>query len=115
LSISFCHSSWLGCKWTIVVSFIAYMPYIASQLYPRFFTSIPAGLAVGFGGGPLWCAKCTYLSIIAEAYCTLRKRKKETDHLIVKFFGIFFVFYQLAQVFGNFISYSGKSPFLSTV
>ncbi|XP_058834637.1 UNC93-like protein [Topomyia yanbarensis] len=97
---------WLGCKWTIVVSFIAYMPYIAAQFYPRFYTLIPAGLAVGFGGGPLWCAKCTYLSVMAEAFSIIKKRKVQADYLIVKFFGLFFVFYQLAQVLGNLISFS---------
>ncbi|XP_055536816.1 UNC93-like protein [Wyeomyia smithii] len=97
---------WLGCKWTIVVSFVAYMPYLAGQFYPRFYTLIPAGLAVGFGGGPLWCAKCTYLSVIAEAFSIIKQRKVKADYLIVKFFGLFFVFYQLAQVLGNLISFS---------
>ncbi|XP_055598607.1 UNC93-like protein [Uranotaenia lowii] len=110
---------WLGCKWTIVVSFIAYMPYIAAQFYPRFYTLIPAGLAVGFGGGPLWCAKCTYLSVIAEAFSVIKKRKVKADYLIVKFFALFFVFYQLAQVLGNLISFSvlstGDDPSSSNV
>ncbi|XP_050080573.1 UNC93-like protein [Anopheles maculipalpis] len=96
----------LGCKWTIVVSFVAYMPYIAAQFYPSFGTLIPSGLAVGFGGGPLWCAKCTYLSIIAEAFSIATRRKVRTDYLIVKFFSLFFVFYQLAQVLGNLISFT---------
>ncbi|XP_052873170.1 UNC93-like protein [Anopheles cruzii] len=96
----------LGCKWTVVVSFIAYMPYIAAQFYPSFATLIPSGLAVGFGGGPLWCAKCTYLSIIAEAFSVATRRKVRTEYLIVKFFSLFFVFYQLAQVLGNLISFT---------
>uniref|UniRef100_A0A182QVN0 UNC93-like protein n=1 Tax=Anopheles farauti TaxID=69004 RepID=A0A182QVN0_9DIPT len=96
----------LGCKWTIVVSFVAYMPYIAAQFYPSFATLIPSGLAVGFGGGPLWCAKCTYLSIIAEAFSVATRRKVRTEYLIVKFFSLFFVFYQLAQVLGNLISFT---------
>lgn len=91
-----------------MVSFVAYMPYLAAQFYPRFYTLIPAGLAVGFGGGPLWCAKCTYLSVIAEAFSVIKQRKVKADYLIVKFFGLFFVFYQLAQVLGNLISFSGE-------
>ncbi|CAG9561740.1 unnamed protein product [Danaus chrysippus] len=55
---------WLGTKWAISLSFITYMPYIAAQLYPTFYTLIPAALIVGLGGGPLWCAKCTYLSVV---------------------------------------------------
>lgn len=48
----------------MAVSFVAYMPFIAAQFYPKIYTLIPAGLMVGFGGGPLWCAKCTYLTVV---------------------------------------------------
>lgn len=104
--------SWLGCKWAITVSFIAYMPYIAAQFYPRFFTLLPAGLAVGFGGGPLWCAKCTYLSVIAEVFSSITHGKLSKDVLMVRFFGLFFVFYQMAQVWGNLISSAVLSSML---
>ncbi|CAD6220432.1 GSCOCG00005055001-RA-CDS [Cotesia congregata] len=94
--------SWLGCKWTISLSFIAYIPFIAAQFYPKFMTMIPAGLAVGLGGGPLWCAKCTYLTVVAEAYATVSELG--ADVLVTRFFGLFFMFYQMAQVWGNLIS-----------
>lgn len=98
-----------GCKWTMALSFIAYMPFILSQLYPRIYTMIPSGLAVGFGGGPLWCAKCTYLTVVAEALAIFNGKDSKSDALIVRFFGMFFIFYQLAQVWGNLISSSGQS------
>ncbi|XP_043269750.1 UNC93-like protein [Venturia canescens] len=94
--------SWLGCKWTISLTFIAYMPFIAAQFYPKFYTMIPAGLAVGLGGGPLWCAKCTYLTVVSEAYATVSDLG--ADVLVTRFFGLFFMFYQMAQVWGNLIS-----------
>ncbi|KAJ8676200.1 hypothetical protein QAD02_011986, partial [Eretmocerus hayati] len=94
--------SWLGCKWTIAVSFAAYMPFIAAQFYPRFWTMIPSGLAVGLGGGPLWCAKCTYLTVVSEAYASLSELG--ADVLVTRFFGLFFMFFQMAQVWGNLIS-----------
>ncbi|KAL7300713.1 hypothetical protein TKK_0006693 [Trichogramma kaykai] len=94
--------SWLGCKWTIAVTFVAYMPFIGAQFYPRFYTMIPSGLAVGLGGGPLWCAKCTYLTVVAEAYASVSKLG--ADVLVTRFFGLFFMFYQMAQVWGNLIS-----------
>lgn len=97
-----------GCKWTMALSFIAYMPFILSQLYPRLYTMIPSGLAVGFGGGPLWCAKCTYLTVIAEALAIFNGKDSKSDALIVRFFGMFFIFYQMAQVWGNLISSSGS-------
>lgn len=97
---------WLGCKWTIVVGIITYMPYIGAQMYPRLFTLIPAGLSVGIGAGPLLCAKCTYLAIAAEAFSGILKGRIKSEVLVVRFFGLFFVFYQLAQVWGNLISSS---------
>lgn len=96
----------LGCKWTIALSFITYMPFIIAQFYPRMWTLVPGGAAVGLGGGPLWCAKCTYLTVIAEAYSTLIGSEKKTDAMVVRFFGMFFLFYQMAQVWGNLISSS---------
>lgn len=83
------------------------MPFIVAQFYPQFYTLIPAGLAVGFGGGPLWCAKCTYLSVVAEAFSTVVDGRIRADVLVVRFFGLFFVFYQMAQVWGNLVSSSG--------
>ncbi|XP_019873411.1 UNC93-like protein isoform X2 [Aethina tumida] len=93
---------WLGVKWTIALSFVTYMPFIAAQFYPKFYTMIPSGLAVGFGGGPLWCAKCTYLTVIAEAYSKLTGMS--SDIAVTRFFGVFFMFYQFSQVWGNLIS-----------
>lgn len=84
---------------------MAYMPFIASQFYPNFYTMIPAGLSVGLGGGPLWCAKCTYLTVAAEAYSTVSDMA--ADVLVTRFFGLFFMFYQMAQVWGNLISSAG--------
>ncbi|XP_013165190.1 PREDICTED: UNC93-like protein [Papilio xuthus] len=93
---------WLGCKWTVALSFIAYMPFIAAQFYPKLYTLVPAGLMVGFGGGPLWCAKCTYLAVVAEPYAKLSG--VSADVLVVRFFGLFFMFYQMAQIWGNLVS-----------
>ncbi|XP_075978023.1 UNC93-like protein [Anticarsia gemmatalis] len=93
---------WLGTKWTICVSFMIYMPYIASQFYPTFYTMIPAALVQGFGSGPLWCAKCTYLAVAAEAHSTLSNIPAGT--LLVRFLGFFFMIYQTNQVWGNLIS-----------
>ena len=97
----------MGCKWAVAVSFIAYMPFIGAQFYPKFYTMIPAGLLVGFGGGPLWCGKCTYLSVVSEIYSELTNVPPAT--LVVRFFGIFFMMFQFAQVWGNLISSTGKT------
>lgn len=99
-------NSWFGCRLTMALALFAYMPYIAAQFYPRFETLIPAALMVGFGGGPLWCSKCTYLSTVSEALTQVRGSNSRKDVNTVKFFGLFFIFYQMAQVWGNLISSS---------
>ncbi|KAH8410869.1 hypothetical protein KR222_002696, partial [Zaprionus bogoriensis] len=98
--------SWFGCRLTMALALFTYMPYIAAQFYPRFHTLIPAALMVGFGGGPLWCSKCTYLSTVSEALTQVRGNNSRKDVNTVKFFGLFFIFYQMAQVWGNLISSS---------
>ncbi|KAH8245893.1 hypothetical protein KR038_010969, partial [Drosophila bunnanda] len=98
--------SWFGCRLTMALALFAYMPYIAAQFYPRFETLIPAALMVGFGGGPLWCSKCTYLSTVSEALTQVRGNRSRKDVNTVRFFGLFFIFYQMAQVWGNLISSS---------
>lgn len=99
-------NSWFGCRLTMALALFTYMPYIAAQFYPRFHTLIPAALMVGFGGGPLWCSKCTYLSTVSEALTQVRGNSSRKDVNTVKFFGLFFIFYQMAQVWGNLISSS---------
>ncbi|XP_054009390.1 UNC93-like protein isoform X1 [Hylaeus anthracinus] len=94
--------SLLGCKWTISLCILTYVPFMAAQFYPKFYTMIPAGLLLGIGAGPLWCAKCTYLTVAAEAFSTLSD--VTADVLVTRFFGVFFMFYQMAQVWGNLIS-----------
>lgn len=95
----------------MAVSFLFYIPFIAAQFYPRFYTLVPAGLAVGFGGGPLWCAKCTYLTVISEAFSAITYGEIKLEVIIVRFFGLFFIFYQLAQVWGNLLSSTGNSVY----
>lgn len=83
------------------------MPFIAAHFYPRFYTMIPGGMFVGLGGGPLWCAKCTYLTVIAGAYSAVTGISAEV--IVTRFFGVFFMFYQMSQVWGNLISSLGTS------
>nr|CAI5860267.1 unnamed protein product [Callosobruchus analis] len=98
---------WLGIKWTIVVSLLTYTPFMLAQMHPRFFTMVPAGLAIGLGGGPLWCAKCTYLSVAAQAYGGATQAT--ADRVVTRFFGVFFMFYSCSQVWGNLISSAASS------
>lgn len=84
------------------------MPFVAAQFYPSAYTLIPSGLAVGLGGAALWCAKCTYLTIVAEVFSAINGAQKKASDMVVRFFGVFFFFFQSAQVWGNLISSSGE-------
>nr|CAD7408113.1 unnamed protein product [Timema cristinae] len=93
---------WLGCKWTVIAAFIAYMPYIGAQFYPQFSTMIPTGLLMGLGGGPLWCAKCTYVTVITKTFSEITS--VDIEVITVQFFAIFFTIYIFCHVWGNLVS-----------
>ncbi|CAG0883173.1 unnamed protein product [Cyprideis torosa] len=88
-------------KWTMCASMLCYSAYIAAQFYPEFYTLIPGGIILGLGAAPMWSAKCTYLTQIAMKYSELSRER--TEAVIVRFFGIFFLFFQSSSVFGNLI------------
>ncbi|CAG5045202.1 unnamed protein product [Parnassius apollo] len=93
---------WLGTKWAMVLSFLSYMPYIAAQLLPRFWTLVPAGLILGLGAGPLWCSKCTYLSVVSVVHSKISNISSEA--LLSRFLGVFSMIFHLNQIWGNLIS-----------
>ncbi|CAO1386891.1 unnamed protein product [Diamesa hyperborea] len=92
----------LTAKWTLFFSMLCYMPYIASQFYPRFYTLVPAGILVGLGAAPMWASKATYLTQLGQVYAKLTDQSVEA--IIVRFFGFFFLAWQSAELWGNLIS-----------
>ena len=92
----------LGSKWAMVFSMLCYSLYIAAQFYPKLFTLIPAAVILGFAAAPLWIAKCAYLTKAGNRYADLQGIAVEP--IIVRFFGIFFLFFQTSLVWGNIIS-----------
>ncbi|GFY37190.1 protein unc-93 homolog A [Trichonephila inaurata madagascariensis] len=61
----------LGCKITILISSILFIPYIAANFYPTFLTMMPSAFLLGLGSSLLWGAQCTYFNESALIYCTL--------------------------------------------
>lgn len=96
----------LTVKWTLCISMLCYAPYIGSQFYPRFYTLVPAGVILGIGAAPMWASKATYLTQVAGVYAKLTDQA--VDGIIVRFFGIFFLAWQTAELWGNLISSLGK-------
>ncbi|XP_065349467.1 UNC93-like protein [Cloeon dipterum] len=92
----------LGVKWTIPVCMLGYAAYIGAQFYPRFYTMVPAAVLVGLVAAPMWSAKCTYLSHVGFLRADALGTSEEAQRTLL--FGIFFLFFQSSQVFGNLIS-----------
>ena len=96
----------LTVKWAMVVSIFCYSTYIAAQFHPEFYTLVPGAIILGIGAAPMWSAQCTYLSQIGNVYGELTNQPVEP--ILVKFFGIFFFFFQSNRIWGNLISSAGK-------
>ncbi|KAK3862483.1 hypothetical protein Pcinc_031668 [Petrolisthes cinctipes] len=94
----------LGEKTTMFLSTACYSGYVAAQLYPRVYTLVPTSLVLGAAAAPLWAAKCTYLTKIAIRYAEVTGQNSEL--VITRFFGIFFLFFQSTNIWGNLISSS---------
>lgn len=86
---------------------LCYVPYIAFQLFPRFYTLVPAGILVGLGAAPMWASKATYLTQVGQVYAKITEQA--VDAIIVRFFGFFFLAWQSAELWGNLISSLGES------
>ena len=98
---------WLKVKWTLVASVFTYSLYIAAQFYPAFYTLIPTAFILGLGAAPLWIAKCTYLTFIANRLAVIEDTDPEP--IVVKFFGIFFFLFQCNSILGHSISTFGMA------
>jgi len=94
----------LKVKWTLVVCIFSYSTYIAAQFYPEFYTLLPTAFILGMGAAPMWSAKCTYLTQVAHRFAGLDG--VDAEPVVVKFFGIFFFFFQCNSIIGNIISTS---------
>jgi len=92
----------LTVKWALVVSVFCYSSYIAAQFYPEFYTLLPTAFVLGLGAAPMWSAKCTYLTQVAHRFAKLEGSDPEA--IVIRFFGIFFFFFQCNSILGNIIS-----------
>ncbi|UJR33101.1 hypothetical protein I4U23_020558 [Adineta vaga] len=98
----------LGLKWTLVLCQIPYLLYIAANYYPKAYLMYPAAALVGLAAAPLWTSKCSYLTETGAIYADMKHVHK--DVIVNRFFGLFFMFFQSSQVWGNLISYLVLKP-----
>jgi len=86
----------IGHRWTIVVSFVGYILYMVANGYAVWSTMITASVLVGLCAAPLWTAQCSYFIIIAQHY--QRLTGQTTHHVVSRFFGLFFMFFQACEL-----------------
>jgi len=103
----------LGTKWTMAACVLGYATYIAAQFHPQFYTLLPTAFVLGMCAAPLWSAKCTYLTQVAHRFALLDG--VDAQPIVVKFFGIFFFFFQCNSIVGNIISTAVLSSGNTTV
>ena len=89
-------------KRVIMLCMVGILVQIVSNYYPSYYTLLPASGIVGFCMANLWTAHATYLTSIALQYSHLTG--KNSVHIVSKFNGTFFMFFQLANVLGGIIS-----------
>ncbi|XP_018010588.1 UNC93-like protein isoform X2 [Hyalella azteca] len=92
----------LKVKLTIAVCMLGYSAYMVAQFYPEYYTMIPGAILLGLGAAPMWSAKCTYLTEVGRIYAGITNQ--DTEVIVTRMFGIFFLFFQSSQVWGNLIS-----------
>jgi len=93
----------LGCKWTMAVSMVCYILYMAANFHAVWGLIVPASIIIGLGAAPLWSSKCTYLTQLAVWYSELKGVTE--DDVINRFFGFFFMAFQTSMSSNYFSAY----------
>ncbi|XP_064468902.1 protein unc-93 homolog A-like isoform X2 [Ornithodoros turicata] len=105
----------LATAYTALVTSCMFLPsYMICRLGLKYtMVSAISSFILGVGGAPLWTAKCSYLTAQAHLYADL-VGALDAAPFVTGFFGIFFMLFQTAQIWGNLTSYlvlrSSDSP-----
>jgi len=91
----------VGSKTVLVLQFTIITLFVASNMYPKLYTSYPAAGLLGFGAAPSWVSQGDYVSTLAERH----NEAYRGEDVFGMFNGIFYAIFQLTQVSGNIISY----------
>ena len=78
------------------------MLFALANLWPEFYTLIPAGFISGVCGSTLWTAHAQYTTLLARDLSLATD--KPSEEMVNNLFGIFFAIFQVNQIFGNIIS-----------
>lgn len=94
---------------------LGYIPFILAQIFPHVLAGlITTAILAGVAEASLLCAQSTYLTVLAEDFAVVRASSSDAataplaDPVIVRFFGVFYVFFYLASLWGNAVPSMGK-------
>lgn len=93
---------YIGCKWSVVACFVGQAIFAATNVYPAFYTLVPSSLLIGVLSAPMWTAVGSYVTVLAAEFAAATGKVK--NQVISQFNGIFFLFFQSAQITGNLVS-----------
>ncbi|XP_071091679.1 protein unc-93 homolog A-like isoform X1 [Haliotis cracherodii] len=86
----------------LLVSMLPYLLYIAANFYPVIWLMTPVSLLWGVSFALMWNAMSTYITFLAKGYS--EKKKQDYEIVLSRFFGIFYLVWQLYMIFGNLIA-----------
>ena len=85
-------SDLIGFKWTLVISESCYLLYIASNFYPRYYTSLPGSAFMGLAQSLAWTVFGIYFQILSKNYSRVTKSSfLSTQNLFLGIFGALFM------------------------
>ena len=84
----------IGYKWTIVICQSCISVFILANIRASIYTLLPAAILVGMANGILWTYQGSYISFLANEFAEVTKLKLE--RVLLKFFGIFMMIFQLS-------------------
>jgi len=86
---------YIGYKSSIICSNICISLFVLANFYPAMWSLIPAAVLVGAANSILWTFNGTFISFLASKYSQASKQK--TEHILMRFFGIFIFIFQLSK------------------
>ena len=91
-----------GLKWTIVISLVPTLIWVAANGFGIWATMIPGASLLGLFGAPIWIAHSSYTMQLANEYAA--QTNQSVNKIATFFFGIFNAFKMTGYVFGDIIS-----------
>lgn len=98
----------VGLKKSMMVSLVMVTVYYFANFYANWYTMMTAAVISGFGMVPIWAAKGTYLTGLAEQWA--KNFNTSVDATASLIFGLFYGFYYFGYVWGNVLSYFILAP-----